>query len=61
MRRIGIQTTATITKQRDSYRVRGITDAEITSTRLEGDTLVMEGISDPVMGRARTGSASRSR
>jgi PKD repeat protein len=45
---ITINTTATITRQGDSYRVRGLTDAKITSTRVEGDTLVVEGISDPL-------------
>jgi len=45
---ISIKATATITKQGDRYRVSGLTDAKITSTRVENDTLVMEGISDPL-------------
>ena len=45
---ITIKTTATITKQGDRYRVSGLTDAKITSTRVENDTLVMEGISNPL-------------
>jgi len=47
---ITVNTTARITKQGNRYRVSGLTDAKITSTRVEGDTLVMEGISDPLMG-----------
>jgi PKD repeat protein len=47
---ITVRTTATITRQGSRYRVSGLTDAKITSTRVKGDTLVMEGISDPLMG-----------
>lgn len=47
---ISINTTAIITKQGSSYRVSGLTDGKMNSIRVEGNTLVMEGISDPLMG-----------
>ena len=48
---LSINATAVITRQGSSYRVSGLTDGKMNSIRVEGNTLVMEGISDPSMGK----------
>jgi len=47
---LSINATAVIRRQGSSYRVSGLTDGRMNSIRVEDDTLVMEGLSDPLMG-----------